>query len=213
LDGNTQFKDTDSSLSETLRRLVDSIKGQSVTLRELMAEVGEQGLLVICAVASLPFLIPVSIPGISTVFGAAIILMSVAITLNRMPWVPKKLLDRELDATRLVPALERGMAIVARLDRFLKPRLAGVTSGAIVNRLNGMTITLAGVLLMFPLGFIPFSNTLPGVAILLVSTGMIQRDGLMVIGGYLFNVITIVYFGALAYAAISAGGSAASLFS
>jgi hypothetical protein len=212
LDGNIEFQDTSTSLSETLRTLINGIKGQSVTLRELMDAVGEQGLLLICAVASLPFLIPVSIPGVSTVFGAAIILISLAIMANRLPWLPKKILDRQLDTKKLVPALEKGVNIVSRLDRFLKPRLSALTTGRLVNRVNGLAITFAGVLLMFPLGLVPFSNTLPGIAILLLSTGMMQRDGLIVLGGYIFNVITVVYFGALAYAAFSAGQGLASLF-
>ena len=206
------FDDTSTSLSGTLRRLIAGIKGHSVTLRELMDAVGEQGLLLICAVASLPFLIPVSVPGISTVFGAAIILISLAITANRLPWLPKKILDRQLETTKLVPALEKGVSIVSRLDRFLKPRLSSLTTGRLVNRVNGLAITFAGVLLMFPLGLIPFSNTLPGVAILLLSTGMIQRDGAVVLGGYLMNVVTVVYFGGLAYAAFSAGQGLATFF-
>ncbi|MGK6313521.1 exopolysaccharide biosynthesis protein [Neorhizobium sp. DT-125] len=212
MDADIEFQDTSTSLSETLRKLIDGIKGQSVTLRELMDAVGEQGLLLICAVASLPFLIPVSIPGVSTVFGAAIILISLAIMANRLPWLPKKILDRQLDTKKLVPALEKGVNIVSRLDRFLKPRLSALTTGKLVNRVNGLAITVAGVLLMFPLGLVPFSNTLPGIAILLLSTGMIQRDGLIVLGGYVFNVITVIYFGALAYAAFSAGQGLASLF-
>ena len=205
MDGSVEFQDSTSSLSQTLRDLIQSIQGPTVTLRALMNRIGEQGLLLVCAVASLPFLIPVSVPGVSTVFGAAIIMVSLAITLNRMPWLPKKILDRQLDTQKLVPALNKGANVVSRLDRFLKPRMSGLTHGPAVARLNGLAITLAGVLLMFPLGLIPFSNTLPGVAILLLSAGMLQRDGLIVLAGHLFNVITIVYFAALAYAAFSAG--------
>ncbi|KKX29576.1 exopolysaccharide biosynthesis protein [Rhizobium sp. LC145] len=199
------FQDTSSSLSGTLRRLIDGIRGQSVTLRDLMEAVGEQGLLLVCAIASLPFLIPVSIPGVSTVFGAAIILISVAITLNRLPWLPTRILDRKLDTNKLVPALEKGLGIVSRLDRFLKPRLSALTAGGVTNRINGLAIAAAGVLLMFPLGLVPFSNTLPGIAILLLSTGMIQRDGLIVLGGYVFIAITVIYFAVLGYMAYSAG--------
>lgn len=207
------FQDTSTSLSETLRDLIRSIQGPTVSLRDLMERIGEQGLLLMCAVAALPFLIPVSIPGVSTVFGAAIILISIAITLNRMPWLPRRILDRQLDTQKLIPALDKGASIVSRLDRYLKPRMRSLTSGAAVNRLNGLAITLAGVLLMFPLGFIPFSNTLPGIAILLLSAGILQRDGVVVLAGHLFNVITIIYFGILAYLAFSAGQGLATFFS
>ncbi|MBA4776248.1 MULTISPECIES: exopolysaccharide biosynthesis protein [Agrobacterium] len=199
------FTDTSEKLSTTLEKLIGKLQGQTITLRELMEAIGEQGLLLICAIASLPFLIPVSIPGVSTVFGAAIILVSLAITLNRLPWLPAKILDRKMETAKLVPALQKGIAIVSKLDAFIRPRIPALTTGIIANRINGLALMTAGVLLMMPLGFIPFSNTLPGVAILLFSAGMIQRDGVTVLGGYLFLGLTSIYFAALAYAALWAG--------
>ncbi|WP_137131897.1 exopolysaccharide biosynthesis protein [Rhizobium sp. FY34] len=201
----TDFEDSTKPLSDTLRYLIAGIRGETVTLRDLMEAVGEQGLLLICALACLPFLIPVSIPGVSTVFGAAIILVGIAIFLNRLPWLPARILDRKLDTAKLVPALEKGAGVVSRIDRYLKPRLSGLTQGATVNRMNALGITAGGILLMFPLGLIPFSNTLPAVAILLLATGMIQRDGLMVLAGYAFLVFTVIYFSVLAVMAVSAG--------
>lgn len=208
----TDFEDSTKPLSDTLRDLIAGIRGETVTLRELMEAVGEQGLLLICALACLPFLIPVSIPGVSTVFGAAIILVGIAIFLNRLPWLPARILDRRLDTAKLVPALEKGAGVVSRIDRYLKPRLSGLTQGAAVNRMNALGITAGGILLMFPLGLIPFSNTLPAVAILLLATGMIQRDGLIVLAGYAFLVFTVIYFSVLAVMAVSAGQGLASFF-
>ena len=200
-----EFKDSSASLSETLRGMIGRIGGSSVTLRELMSEAGEHGFLLMCALASLPFLIPVSIPGVSTVFGFAIILISLSISFNRVPWLPKKILDRELDTQKLVPALEKGAALVSRLDRYLKPRMSTLVEGRTTNRINGLAIAFGGVLLMFPLGLIPLSNTLPGIAILLLTTGMIQRDGLIVAAGYAFIAITLGYFAVLGWMAFSAG--------
>lgn len=202
---NFAFTDTSENLSTVLQKLINRLSGKTITLRELMEAIGEQGLLLMCAIASLPFLIPVSIPGVSTVFGAAIIMISLAITLNRLPWLPRRILDKEMETARLVPALQKGVNIVSKLDRFIRPRMPAITTGLVMNRVNGLAIMAAGVLLMMPLGFIPFSNTLPGVAILLFSAGMIQRDGATVLGGYLFLVLTLVYFAALAYAAFWAG--------
>ncbi|MEJ8308539.1 exopolysaccharide biosynthesis protein [Agrobacterium larrymoorei] len=199
------FKDTSENLSYVLQKLINQLGGKTITLRELMEAIGEQGLLLMCAIASLPFLIPVSIPGVSTVFGAAIIMISLAIILNRLPWLPKRILDRQMETARLVPALQKGVNIVSWMDKYIRPRLLSLTTGAIMNRVNGIAIMVAGILLMMPLGFIPFSNTLPGVAILLFSAGMIQRDGATVLGGYLFLALTTIYFAALAYAAVWAG--------
>ena len=62
-----------------------------------------------------------------------------------------------------------------------------------------------GTLLMAPFGFVPFSNTLPGLALLLYAIGMIQRDGTAILLGHLANIGTLIYFGIL----IGGGGMAA----
>ena len=201
------FKDTDRKTSELLEDIIHSIKGEHITLRDLLAMMGESGLLLLCAFLSLPFLFPVSIPGVSTVFGAGIVLISAAITLNRLPWLPQKVADRRLESGKLRPVLERGVKFLRKFDRFFKPRMTGLTSGAVMNRVNGLVLMGAGVLLMAPLGLIPFSNTLPGVAILLLAAGISQRDGLVVLAGYCMVVLTVVYFAALAFLAYSAGQS------
>jgi hypothetical protein len=201
------FKDTDRKTSELLEDILHSIKGEHITLRDLLAMMGESGLLLLCAFLSLPFLFPVSIPGVSTVFGAGIVLISAAITLNRLPWLPGKVADRRLESGKLRPVLERGVTFLRKIDRFFKPRMTSLTSGAVMNRVNGLVLMGAGILLMAPLGLIPFSNTLPGVAILLLAAGISQRDGLVVLAGYVMVVLTIVYFAALAFLAYSAGNS------
>jgi len=201
------FKDTDRKTSELLEDILHSIRGEHITLRDLLTMMGESGLLLLCAFLSLPFLFPVSIPGVSTVFGAGIVLISAAITLNRLPWLPEKVADRRLESGRLRPVLQRGVTFLRRIDRFFKPRFASVTTGAVMNRINGLALMGAGLLLMAPLGLIPFSNTLPGVAILLLAAGISQRDGLVVLAGYAMVALTVVYFAALAFLAYSAGQS------
>lgn len=202
-----KFEDSHRPLSATLREVVENIEGDKITLRALMESIGEQGLLLLCAVLSLPFLIPVSIPGVSTVFGLGIIFLGLAVTLNQLPWLPQKILDREIETARLRPTLEKSLGIVARIDGFVRPRLGALTRNAVMDRVNGFMLVFCGLLLMAPFGFVPFSNTLPAVAILLLCFGMIQRDGLFILLGYAMTAATLVYFGVLAYGVYRAGGA------
>lgn len=206
-----EFHDTSDTLRATLERTAEAIGGRTVTLREILALVGEQGLLLMCAVLTVPFLLPVSIPGVSTVFGLAIILISIGIAMNRAPWLPRRIMDRPIDAGKLVPTLRKGADLVRRIEAVIHPRLTGLTGSGAVNLFNGLMLILGGVLLMFPLGLVPFSNTLPAFAILFLCIGMSQRDGLFVIAGYAMTVATIVYFSALAWLAIIAGRGIASM--
>ncbi len=207
-----QFADTRESLYQALTRAIDSIDGATITLRRLLSLVGEHGLLFLCALLTIPFLIPVSIPGVSTVFGAAIILVALGITTNRMPWLPDRLMDRELDAVKLSAILRRGANVVARVETYIRPRAQALTDGSFASRVNGLALIFAGILLMAPLGLVPFSNTLPAFAILLLAVGMSQRDGLVVLAGHAMILATLVYFAVLAWLAFAAGMGLAGLF-
>jgi hypothetical protein len=47
---------------------------------------------------------------------------------------------------------------------------------------------------MAPFGFIPFSNTLPAIALIFLAVGAMQKDGGCIFIGHLSNVVTIIYF-------------------
>lgn len=200
-----------TSLSETLSSIADSIKGERITLRDLLELIGEQGMLVFCMFLTIPFLLPVSIPGVSTVFGLVILLIGIGVTLNRVPWLPGKLMNRAIERVHLVHALERAAKLFARLDKLIRPRFLVLTHGTTINRVNGLLLVVAAVLLMAPFGTIPLTNTLPALAILCLAAGMLQRDGLFVVVGYLAIVLTIVYFIILVGGAILAGQGLTSL--
>jgi hypothetical protein len=200
-----KLHDSERTLSETLSSYAGSIRGESITLRQLMEMIGEQGLLLFCMFLCVPFLIPMSIPGVSTVFGAVIILIGVGITLNRIPWLPKRLMDRQLATDDLVPTMQKGARWFARFDNLIRPRLLGLTNTAVINRMNGAALTFAAVLLIAPFGLIPFSNTLPALAIVFFAIGMLQRDGVFIILGYVMVIASVIYFGFLFVGAVLAG--------
>ena len=208
---SVEFHDAASKLSTTLLGVSGSLPVGKVSLRDLLELIGEQGMLLVCVFLTLPFLLPVSIPGVSTVFGLAIILIGVGVTLNRVPWLPRRILDRPLSTAPIKQAFDKGARFVARFERMVRPRWLLLTRTVAGNIVHGLALVLAGVLLMFPLGLVPFSNTLPAVAILFLSLGMLERDGLLIVAGYLMNVATIFYFGALAIGAVLAGQGMLSL--
>ena len=78
-----EFRDSTLPLSDTLRAMANAITGSTVTVRELLTLVGEQGLLLGLMFLTIPFLVPISIPGVSTVFGLVAILISLGVTFNR----------------------------------------------------------------------------------------------------------------------------------
>ncbi|MEO4000504.1 exopolysaccharide biosynthesis protein [Mesorhizobium sp. CAU 1732] len=206
------YDDRAESMKSALQRTIDMIDDKGVTLRQMLAEIGDHGPLLLCALLTVPFLLPVSIPGVSTVFGLAIILLGFAVALNRTPWLPSRLMDRSIDGGKLRSVLERGVSLIDRIEGVIRPRAKAITGSGFAGRVNGLAIVAGGVLLLFPLGLVPFSNTLPAFAILFLCIGMSQRDGYLVLAGYGMLAATVVYFSVLGYAAITAGRGLASMF-
>lgn len=205
------YEERTETLRDALERAVEAMDGPTVTLREILGIVGDHGPLLLCAVLSVPFLIPVSIPGVSTVFGLGILLLGIGITLNRTPWLPARIMDRPVNAEKLKGVLRRGIALVERVERAIRRRLDFMTRGMLAGRINGLAVIAGAGLLMLPLGLVPFSNTLPAFAIMLLCIGMSQRDGLLVIGGYAMLVATVAYFSVLAWLAVAAGRGIAAI--
>lgn len=192
-------------LGDQLVDIIEHLPKDSLTLGELLDAFGDEGLLLMTILLTLVFLIPVSIPGVSTVFGAAILLVGISRLINRPLWLPARLKHRSLPAARLRPGLAAGLVWVRRMERISRPRrLSGIVDGRLQRTLSNLSFILAALLLMAPFGFVPFSNTLPALALLLFAIGFIQRDGGAVLLGHLANVGTIIYFGVL----IGGGGVA-----
>lgn len=186
------------SLGEKLETIIEQMSPAEVTLIEILDIIGNDSLMLITIFLSLVFLVPVSIPGVSTVFGSAILLIGFSLLLSRKLWLPKRISTRRISTDKLVVVLNRALLWFRRLERISHPhRLQWLTTGGKISLFNNLSFILAAVLLMMPFGFIPFSNTIPAIALILLSVGLMQKDGGFILLGYLANLATIIYFAAL----------------
>lgn len=203
-----QFRNPEKRLSTALADTAAAVRGHRVTLRELLGYVGEQGLLVFCAVLAAPFLLPVSLPFMSTALGLPMLLIGFAVTMNRVPWLPERLLDHALPSATVQDVLTRFSRWAERVEHLIRPRMLGLTGSPAINVLNGGLLLLSVLLLMAPLPLVPFANTLPGIAIMLLALGMAERDGIVLLCGYLVTLLSAAYIGVLMALVIHAGMNA-----
>jgi hypothetical protein len=200
-----QFRNPEVRLSAALASAEAAVRDPSVTLRELLALLGEQGLLVFCGVLASPFLLPVTVPGMSTVLGGPMLLIGFAVMMSRVPWLPARILGRSLPSgtVRTVLAKVRGWS--ERFEHLVRPRLLALTGGRAINALNGALVIVAVLLLMAPIPLVPFINSLPALAILLLCFGMAERDGAVIVLGYFMTLVSTVYVGAFMVLVLYAG--------
>jgi hypothetical protein len=193
------------SIGEKMKTIKDALPPDGVSLEDIRDLVGKDGLLILTAFLTIVFLVPVSVPGVSTVFGAAILLIGLCRLCGIKLWLPRQIAQRVLPTEKLRSALEQGSVWVHRLEKVSQPhRLPWLASGRFVEIFNNLALVLAAILLMAPFGLIPFSNTLPAVALLFFAIGFLQRDGLFIVLGHATNILTMLYFSLL----IVGGGAA-----
>lgn len=191
------------SLGQKIELIIQRLPPKEVNVMEISDIVGKDSLMLLAIFLSLVFLVPVSVPGVSTVFGTGILLIGITRLFNRKLWLPKAIAYRKLSSEQLRDGFKRALAGFHKLEKISRPhRLPQLTSAGWVSRVNHLSFILAGLLLMVPFGFIPFSNTLPALALIFFAVGMLQRDGGSILLGHITNVVTIIYFTIL----VAAGG-------
>jgi hypothetical protein len=186
------------SLGEKIEVVIEKMPATEVTLVEIMDIVGTDSLLLLTVFLSLVFLVPVSIPGVSTVFGLGILFIGVTRLFSRKLWLPNRIANRKLSSAKLREGFSRALVWFHRLEKISQPhRMSRLASEGVMTVFNNLSFIFAALLLMAPFGFIPFSNTLPALALIFLSVGIMQRDGRFILYGYLSNLATILYFGFL----------------
>ena len=200
-----RFRNPEVRMSAALAAAAGAVQDPGVTLRDLLGFLGEQGLLVFCGVLAAPFLLPVTVPGMSTILGLPMLLIGFAVMVSRLPWLPERLLNHSLPSPTVRKVLQKLQGWAERFEHLVRPRWLGLTGGRAINVVNGALVIAAVVLLMAPIPLVPFVNSIPALAILLLCFGMAERDGFVIVLGYALTVVSALYIGVLVYLVFYAG--------
>lgn len=186
------------SLGEKLRIVIANLPSSQVTMDEMTILVGQDGLLLLTIFLSLVFMSPLQIPGLGGVFGVAIILIAISRLRGRTLWLPKRISQSALPSEKVREALAKSTIWLKRLEYVSRPhRLNRLAASGLADLTNNCGIITGAVLLILPIVLVPFSNTLPALAVIFLCIGLLQRDGLCILYGHFFNLATIAYFTAL----------------
>ena len=179
--------------SAELRELAAQFEGQPVRLGALFEATKGRGYNLLLLLITLPFVTPIPLPGVSIPFGIVVALLGVRMSLGQKPWLPERLLQRELPAGFLGKVLSMAGRVVRLLEFFLRPRLSFVRNHEVFTRIAGLLITASGLFLILPLP-LPFSNSLPAWTVIFLAAGALGRDGLFFIAGCVSFVVSVAFF-------------------
>ncbi len=160
--------------------------GERLTVREIMAVLQDRAFALLIVLLGLPNCLPMP-PPIPLVCGLLLALGAVQIVFGReAPWLPRQLMNRSMARTDVERAVGRAIPVFRRLERISRPRMTFLDT-PIAMRLMGAVILVLSVGLLFAP---PFVGQIPlGLAVCLVGLGLVERDGLVVVGGLLIGSI------------------------
>jgi hypothetical protein len=188
------------SLSSLLLNFARQFQGERVSVRDIKNSLGRRSFGLMLFVFSIPNSLPiVGIPGVSTVTGLPILLIAGQMMLgHNQIWLPKWISSRDFPREGFLKLIEKTMPWLARIERLLKPRWSWLIKGN-VERVLAAVCVLMAFLLILP---IPFGNLPPGFSLLLISLGLIERDGVCVAAGLVLSVISVFYVQGLIWVGI-----------
>ena len=171
--------------SQMLKHFVDSIGDSNVSFAYVVQSFEQRsyaGIFFILAI--LCFL-----PGISILAGAVMILPSLQMLLGKKsPTLPKQLARMTISSDRLNHGFDWLMPRLIWLESWVKPRWE-IFSSTIAKHIIGFVALLLAIIVAVPF---PLSNFLPAAAMLFISIGILERDGLLIALGLIVSFIAFV---------------------
>ena len=184
-------------LSEKLTRILESNSGASgLTLNKLIETTEGRGLYLVVILLSLPFIVPISIPGVSTVLGLTVALLCFRLAFRLPPRLPRFMGDRPLPPAAQRKLLAGSVRFLKFVERLVKPRRTRWMATRWGHCGNALLMTLMALFLALPFPPLPpFTNSLPCYAIILLAASMMEEDGVLIWFGYVVAIGTIIYLG------------------
>lgn len=183
----------------SIRQVLDKILKSSedcdeVSIGDLLEMVGRRSFGPILLLAGIITLAPLvgDIPGVPTIMGTIVFLLSIQLLLNQPNlWLPNTILKRSVKKEKLHKAINKIEKPAAYIDRFLRPRLAFITGGAMIYVIALICLLIS--LAMPVMEFIPFSANFAGAALTSFGLSLIAKDGLLALIGFIFTASIIAF--------------------
>lgn len=184
-------KFTTRATSEVLEETVDNHTADDISLGELMRVLQERGFGLLMLVLVLPNCVPIPIPpGFSTILSVPLLFLALQMLVGKeVPWLPEWLKRKTIKRATLALMVAKIAPRLKVVERLLRPRFAFFESNA-GERLIGLFWLIFALSISVPL---PMTNFVPGVGILLMSLGLLSRDGLVILIGIVIGVLGCIF--------------------
>lgn len=186
--------------SDLLIHLAETAQTERVTLGALADALSDRAFGVLMLVLALPCAVPF-LYGVPQVVSVPMVFLSTQIILGRHTvWLPERLRRRHFSRAGFRDMARRAKRYVGWAEHLSFPRFSWLTRGP-AERVFGVFMLIFCASIAVPL---PLTNTVPGIAVGIMSVGFIERDGLLVIAGTILGAVWVAAL-LMAAAGVTAG--------
>jgi len=176
----------DIKTSELLKEILGNLPAGNISLGSLIEFFDQRSFGSIFLLLAMLCLLP----GVSIFAGFIMLFPAAQMALGfSTPTFPKFIREHQVAVSSLQKWGLRTVPSVSKLEQFIKPRYMLLTHNVSL-RLLGLFIVLLALVVTIPF---PLSNYLPAIAVMFLSLGLLQNDGLMIVVGIMIGVLATVF--------------------
>lgn len=174
--------------------------GDRLSVADIVAVLRDRAFALLVVLLGLPNCLPMP-PPIPLICGLLLALVAAQIAAGASaPWLPRALLRRSIPQDAVERAVTRALPVLQKLERWSRPRLTFLETPIAFRLIGFLLLALAlGLLVSAPvIGQIPI-----GLAVCLVGLGLVERDGVLVVGGLVIGCIGLTLTFGFVYAIVA----------
>ena len=181
-----------NTLKDSLYKL-HSLDEPKVSIGDISDLLGPSAGILLVIVLATPMCLPfANIPGIAQAVSLAMVMIFYRyLNGHDHIWLPEKVKRTSLSNENLKKICNFLIKYIGKLEKFMHPRILFLTNEHSKKFLYIFCILMVTILAL-PL-VIPLTNFFPGLAILLINFGIMQRDGYLVIAGLTTGILGTLF--------------------
>jgi hypothetical protein len=181
--------DKNSLPSKIFSEFLNENPNETMKVKKILEKFEKNGFLLTLICFSLPAIIPLP-PGFNFIVALPLLMLSFQMMLGYDKVIlPKFLSEIEFKNSTIIKISKTAIPIFKKIEYFLKPRF-NIIHTILPNRLIAMIAFICSISIMNPL---PFTHSLPAFAIITMSIGLLNKDGIVTIFGVFTACCGIIF--------------------
>lgn len=174
--------------TQVLEDVVSSSSSDRVPIVDIVNAMESVGFGLVMMIFSFGLIIPMPPPFPSIISAPLVLFSSQMVRGFSSPKLPKRFSKLSVKRSVLASLVQKSSPWIRKVERILRPRLLFMTTPGI-ERIVGFFALLFSSFVLVPA---PLSNFVPGLGVLIISFGLISKDGLAILIGIFVGISGVI---------------------